>query len=126
MIKLKTAMKKIIFLILILTFVIAAGCKKSSKDILQGAWKLSSVEGQKLTEDDLKTTLTFTEGKFDMVIPGDEEKKGTWELSADDKVLTAKNEKGEQEKWNISKLDEKEFVFSIDDNKEKITLIRQE
>jgi len=117
-------MKKIIFFSLILTVIFAAGCKKSTKDKLLGVWKLTSVEGQKLTAEDLKTTMTFTDSTFNMKISGNEDKNGHWSLSSDEKTITAKNSAGDKEIWKISKLDEKEFTFSVNDDKEKITLTK--
>jgi uncharacterized protein (TIGR03067 family) len=117
-------MKKIIFIGLILCVVIASGCKKSTKDLLSGTWKLTAVEGQKLTLEDLKTTMTFTDDKFNMKIAGDKERAGTWELSADEKTITAKNTEGDKETWNIVKLDDKEYIFTVDKDKEKISMAR--
>ena len=117
-------MKKIILLSLVLCVIVASGCKKSAKELLMGTWKLTSVEGQKMTPEDLKTTLTFTDGKFDMKIGGDKDRSGTWEMSDDSKTITAKDSEGNKETWNIFKLDDKEYTFSVDKDKQKITMVR--
>lgn len=116
-------MKKIIFAGLILSLIIAAGCSKSAKEKLAGSWKLSAVEGQTLSMEELKSTMSFTEdGKLSLKSAQGNEKNGTWEISEDGKTITVKSTEGETEVWNVQKLEDKILEIKIGADKEKITL----
>jgi hypothetical protein len=118
-------MKKVFYILIVAFIVIAAGCGKSTKDKLTGTWKLKSVEGQTLSVDDLNRFITMdADGKLTMK-SGNEEKSGTWVLSEDEKTVDATSTAGDKETWHIISVDSKEFVFTVDTDKEKYTLEKQ-
>ena len=118
-------MKKVFYLLIAAFILISSGCGKSTKDKLTGTWKLKSVEGQTLTADELNRVVTINaDGKFTMKSI-DEEKTGSWVLSEDEKSVEATSTAGDKEVWHIQSLDSKEFVFTVDTDKEKYTLEKQ-
>jgi len=120
-------MKKLIILSLILSFVVVTGCKKSTKDMLTGTWKLKSVEGETLKPEDLQNTLTFTAEGLLTTKSGTDSETAKWVLSADEKTIKAWSTKGTGDtlNWKIEKLDAKEFAFSMEGENKKITLEKQ-
>jgi len=117
-------MKKMILVGLILSFIIAAGCGKSAKDKVLGTWKLSKVEGENLTKEELNATMTFnTDGKF-AATARDEKMEGKWEMAEDGKSLTLTFEENDKEVWNIQELTDAKLVYTQGDEKEKIELVK--
>jgi hypothetical protein len=120
-------MKKLLYVGLILSFIIATGCSKSAKEKVSGAWKLKSVEGETLTQEQLsEATITFNvDGKVVATAGKDNKMEGTWEVTEDGKTLTiAFVDNSEKEVWNIESLTDKELVYTQGGQKEKITLMR--
>lgn len=118
-------MKKTIFCLCAVFVLIFAGCSKSTKEKLEGTWKLKSVEGQTLTADELNRFVTLNnDGSLGMKF-GTEEKSGKWVLSEDEKTVEATTTEGDKEVWHIQTVDKKELVFTVDTDKEKYTLEKQ-
>lgn len=118
-------MKKVFYFVIAAFIIISAGCGKSTKDKLIGTWKLKNVEGQTLTIEELNRFITINaDGKFVMKAD-DEEKTGVWVLSEDEKSVEANSTAGDKEVWHIQSLDSKEFIFTVDTDKEKYTLEKQ-
>jgi hypothetical protein len=121
-------MKKLMFVALIMSFIVAAGCGKSAQEKLLGTWKLKSVEGQSLSKEVLDNSIiTFEkEGKLSAVSGPESKIEGAWEMSKDEKSLTIsfKDMGDNKQVWNIQTLTEKEFVYTQGTEKEKITLGR--
>jgi hypothetical protein len=116
-------MKRVFYFLMAALMLISMGCSKSTKDNLIGSWQMKSVEGKKLTPEELKIVITMTEdGKFTMKSGEGDQRTGTWLLSEDDKKIDATSAEGDKEAWNIVSVDEKTFVFTVDDDKDKITL----
>jgi hypothetical protein len=119
-------MKKIMYFGLIISFIIVAGCGKSVKDKVTGTWKLKSVEGQTLSKEELASaTITFnSDGKL-AATAGTEKMEGTWELAKDDKSLTiAMKGSADKQVWNIQSITDNEFVYTQENEKNKITLMK--
>lgn len=113
-----------IFVGLILSFIIAAGCGKSAKEKVLGAWKLSKVEGETLTQEELNSTMTFnSDGKF-AATSRDQKMDGTWEMAEDGKSLTLNFKENEKEVWNLAELTDTKLVYTQGKEKEKIELVR--
>ena len=117
-------MKKMIFIGLILSVIISAGCGKSAKDKLLGTWKLNKVEGETLTQEELNATMTFTtDGKF-AATARDEKMDGTWELAEDGKTLTLTFKENDKEVWNITEITDAKLVYKQGNEKESIELVK--
>jgi len=117
-------MKKIIYFGLIVSFIIAAGCGKSAKEKVLGTWKLKSIEGQNLTQDELKNAnITFTSDGKVIAVAGKDKMEGTWDMAKDEKSLSIGfKESNEKDVWHIVTLTDNEFSYTQGDKKEKVTL----
>lgn len=113
-----------IFVGLILSFIIVSGCSKSAKEKVLGTWKLSKVEGQELTKEELNATMTFNaDGKF-TATARDEKMEGTWEIDKEGKTMNLTFKESDKEVWNIQELTDAKLVYTQGADKEKIELVK--
>lgn len=119
-------MKNLFYLSIVVCFFIMAGCGKTVKDKLTGLWKLKSMDDRNLSKDDLKNaTITFkSDGKI-LATASTVMMDGTWDMSKDEKTINIKFVRNnEKENWNIQSLSDKELVYTVGDDKGKVTLER--
>jgi hypothetical protein len=118
-------MKKYCLLLIAATIVVFSGCTKSVKDKMVGTWKVKSIEGEKLTQEELNSaSMTFiADGTF-KAKNTEREMEGTWIVAKDEKSLTLKFKENFEEVWKIQSLTEAELVYTTDNQPQKVTLIK--
>ncbi len=121
-------MKKITLMLIVIAMVVFAGCSKSVKDKIEGTWKVKSVEGQTLSAEELgSASMTFlADGTF-KAKNQDREMGGTWTVADDEKTVTLKFKEDKDsfdEIWKIVTVTEKELVYTVGTDTEKITLFK--
>lgn len=119
-------MKKICLLIIVSTIVVFSGCTKSVKDKMLGTWKVKSIEGVNLTQEELNSaSMTFVDDGTFKAKNQEREMGGTWIVAEDEKSLTLKfKEENFEEVWKIQTLTDAELVYTTGDQPEKVTLIK--
>jgi len=85
---------------------------------LVGTWKLDSVSGEELSEDEKGGTMTFNEDGTCENKRGDQTMKAEWKLSDDKKTLTIMSDGREEELNDIEITAE---TFSFNDGSDKVT-----
>jgi hypothetical protein len=119
-------MKKTFYFFTVVLIIICAGCSKSTEEKIVGTWKLKSMEGVILTANEFETTITLTDdGKFNSKTGSGEESSGTWLLSDDEKTIEATFAEGDKTTWHIVSIDDKQFIYTVDTDTQKITLEKQ-
>lgn len=118
-------MKKYCLLLIAATIVVFSGCTKSVKDKMAGTWKVKSIEGEKLSQEELNSaTMTFiADGTF-KAKNAEREMVGTWTVAKDEKSVTLKFKEGFEEVWKIQSLTETELVYNSEVQPQKVTLIK--
>ena len=107
--------------LLALVGLILVGC--SSEPTIEGKWKIDSVTGEELTDEEKKLVVDFqADGKL-VSKRGEETREEEWKLSEDGKTLTI-SRAGREVKNEVVELTDEKLVLK--DGGDKITFKRQE
>ena len=111
-------MKRVLFVVAVMAAVLTS-C--GGGPTLIGKWKLDSVSGEQLSEEESAGTMEFKEDGTWESKRGEESRTGEWTLSEDKKTLTTSSE-GREEVLND--LEIAESTFSFKDGSDVITFKR--
>lgn len=110
-------MKKLTYLSLIVLAFVFTACGGGVKDKLVATWEVETMGNEEAKGQMKGATITFTkDGGFEQAA-GNNSRKGKWELSKDNKSITLKPEKGENETLTIDKLEKDKFEFTNEGKK---------